>query len=161
MIVISIFSFLQDYSLLIEGALFIIIIYIATLLHRTNNKASGHLHLRNLHSSQSRELLNELNMAKEELIQCQAELERTHNHYKRTIEKHPDVAFIIQERDDADRRAGAAERKLEDMEETKRRHKFWLSQTKKEAGYADNISFDIVWADILGKANKYDAICRK
>lgn len=51
------------------------------------------------------------------------------------------------ERDEADRRAGAAERLLEHLREGERRTNLWLSEAKEEAGYDINTSFDVVWKE--------------
>ena len=32
----------------------------------------------------------------------------------------------------------------------------WLRKAKKEAGYHDSVSFDIVWSETLEKAKKYE-----
>ena len=53
------------------------------------------------------------------------------------------------ERDEADRRAGAAERRLAELEESARRQRAWLENAKADAGYHTNESFDVVWAAAL------------
>jgi hypothetical protein len=53
------------------------------------------------------------------------------------------------ERDDADRRAGAAERRLEYVSDTVRCHERWSREAKEAAGYHHNVSFDVVWAEAL------------
>ncbi|MEW6729623.1 MAG: hypothetical protein AB1332_09810, partial [Pseudomonadota bacterium] len=53
---------------------------------------------------------------------------------------------------EADRRAGAAERAKAHLEEDAYRRKAWLAAAKREAGYPDNVSFDVVWKEILAKA---------
>ena len=52
---------------------------------------------------------------------------------------------------EADRRAGAAERRLEKLEEQERRRDCWFLQAKRDAGYDQNVSFDIVWDALLAK----------
>ena len=59
------------------------------------------------------------------------------------------LASMKAERDDADRRAGAAERTLEVYREESRSRNLWLSKAKEAAGYDDGISFDRVWAEAL------------
>lgn len=51
--------------------------------------------------------------------------------------------------DEADRRAGAAERKMESLRDSANARKSWLSRAKKEAGYDDSVSFDKVWKEAL------------
>lgn len=60
------------------------------------------------------------------------------------------------ERDEADRRAGAAERELADANDSIGKRKRWLRDAKRDAGYHDNTSFDVVWVDALAalKASK-------
>jgi uncharacterized small protein (DUF1192 family) len=53
------------------------------------------------------------------------------------------------ERDEADRRAGAAERELANLKEELLTYKDLRSQRKRAAGYDDDTSFDVVWADAL------------
>lgn len=54
---------------------------------------------------------------------------------------------LTEERDEADRRAGAAERQLERYRDWERKHKLWLTEAKESLGYTDRMSFDIVWAE--------------
>src|SRR4051794_24288642 len=58
-------------------------------------------------------------------------------------------ASMGRQRDEADRRAGAAERNVERLDDSVSKHSSWLSKAKREAGYPDNISFDVVWSDAL------------
>jgi hypothetical protein len=51
--------------------------------------------------------------------------------------------------DEADRRAGAAERNNEWLRDIASRRDDWLRQAKKDAGFHDNISFDVVWEKAL------------
>jgi len=53
------------------------------------------------------------------------------------------------ERDEADRRAGAAERELAELKEELLTYKDLRSQRKRDAGYDDGTSFDVVWAEAL------------
>lgn len=39
--------------------------------------------------------------------------------------------------------------KVEGLEEEARRRNSWLAKAKREAGYDDNTSFDVVWAKAL------------
>lgn len=64
------------------------------------------------------------------------------------------IRDLEKERDDADRRAGAAERKCEDFADTVARRNEWLSKAKREWGVDDRVSFDVVWKEALAlKAN--------
>lgn len=47
--------------------------------------------------------------------------------------------------DEADRRAGAAERRLEHLRESASRRERWISDAKRQRGYEDGVSFDRVW----------------
>lgn len=58
-------------------------------------------------------------------------------------------AQAVAERDEADRRAGAAERRNEQLREDAFRRSQWLRKAKEEAGYDDDVSFDVVWRDAL------------
>ena len=62
---------------------------------------------------------------------------------RRTIER------LTRERDEADRRAGAAERELASARETLACHSRSRERMKDEAGYDRNVSFDIVWSDLM------------
>lgn len=65
------------------------------------------------------------------------------------------------ERDEADRRAGNAERKLADLEDSRFRITLWLSEAKAARGYHDNVSFDVVWSETCAKADRADAVERQ
>ncbi|ALJ08273.1 hypothetical protein JL11_07900 [Brevundimonas sp. DS20] len=67
------------------------------------------------------------------------------------------IAELERERDDADRRAGAAERQLEDKTDSIVKRRQWLSRAKAERGYHDNTSFDRVWADTCAAADRAQA----
>lgn len=62
------------------------------------------------------------------------------------------------ERDEADRRAGAAERELEHSEAAFKSMTNWTATAREQAGFGRNTSFDIVWAQTLDKAKKYSAL---
>lgn len=71
-----------------------------------------------------------------------------------TTAAEPDVvAQLTAERDEADRRAGAAERKLAALEESERKTQFWLAEQKRRRGYGPHVSFDRVWSDTCAKAD--------
>lgn len=55
------------------------------------------------------------------------------------------LAEVTKERDEADRRAGAAERNLRYLQEDKYARTCWLDKAKRAAGYHTNVSFDVVW----------------
>lgn len=65
-------------------------------------------------------------------------------------------AAVAAERDEADRRAGAAERRLGHLEEAERKTQRWLAERKEELGYDLGVSFDTVWAETLAKARQWD-----
>jgi hypothetical protein len=54
--------------------------------------------------------------------------------------------------DEADRRAGAAERANAKLIDEASARKSWLSKAKREAGYDEAVSFDVVWQETLKKA---------
>lgn len=56
--------------------------------------------------------------------------------------------------DEADRRAGAAERELASVRSELESLRRVRDQQKKQAGYDTNVSFDVVWTEILTKAQK-------
>lgn len=53
------------------------------------------------------------------------------------------------ERDEADRRAGAAERLLANERDTNYRRTGWLDKAKQEWGCDRNTSFDVIWNECL------------
>lgn len=53
------------------------------------------------------------------------------------------------ELDEADRRAGAAERNAERLKEDAAARAVWLAKAKRDAGFSDATSFDVVWAQAL------------
>lgn len=70
------------------------------------------------------------------------------------------VETLRAERDEADRRAGAAERQGASLQDDSMRRTSWLSKAKDQAGYHSNVSFDVVWAEVLEKSKKWDALQR-
>lgn len=64
------------------------------------------------------------------------------------------LARVTAERDEADRRAGAAERRLADLEDSARKRERWMRQTKEARGYSEWTSFDRVWADTCKAADQ-------
>ena len=62
------------------------------------------------------------------------------------------------ERDEADRRAGAAERQMEYLKDTASRRDAWMSRAKRDAEYDDNVSFDQVWEEALKALRARDLI---
>ena len=63
-----------------------------------------------------------------------------------------EIARLKEQLDAADLINGRSIRRLEYLEDTATRHRDWITQAKKDAGYHDNISFDVVWTEILAKA---------
>lgn len=45
-------------------------------------------------------------------------------------------------------------KRIESLQDTGNKRAQWLAQAKRDAGYPDNISFDIVWADALRALKK-------
>lgn len=64
-----------------------------------------------------------------------------------------EVARLTAERDEADRRAGAAERGWEADKETLATYRRHLDKLKEERGYNPNVSFDTVWKETCAKAD--------
>lgn len=56
---------------------------------------------------------------------------------------------LRRERDEADRRAGAAERRLAYEVDARTRREAWLRKAKSQWGASSDCSFDLVWADAL------------
>ncbi|MFW5847305.1 MAG: hypothetical protein ACOCVF_00100 [bacterium] len=52
-------------------------------------------------------------------------------------------------------------REIEDYQDTQMRYKQVLYKRKQEAGYNQEVSFDIIWEEVLEKAKKYDEITKK
>lgn len=59
------------------------------------------------------------------------------------------AAAVGRDRDEADRRAGAAERRLESELEASNARRSWLDKAKDQWGVDRNVSFDVVWAEAL------------
>ncbi len=59
-----------------------------------------------------------------------------------------------EERDNADRLAGAAERELADKSDSLRTMSAWRDRQKEARGYHRNVSFDTVWAETCAKADR-------
>ncbi len=64
---------------------------------------------------------------------------------------------IHAERDEADRRAGAVERRLAHEVDARLRRADWLSKAKAAWGASDDCSFDVVWAEALKLKAQADA----
>lgn len=62
------------------------------------------------------------------------------------------------ELDEADRRAGCAERKSANLQDTLDRLIASRRKMKHEAGYDDNVSFDVVWSEIFAKSNQTQTV---
>jgi hypothetical protein len=58
------------------------------------------------------------------------------------------------ERDEADRRAGAAERRLASLEDAAAKREQWLREAKEAAGFSPYVSFDVVWGQALEALRK-------
>ncbi|MCW7556448.1 hypothetical protein NX722_28615 [Endozoicomonas gorgoniicola] len=59
------------------------------------------------------------------------------------------VSKLKSDLDEADRRAGAAEREKVRLKESAQARRDWLRRAKEEAGYHDSVSFDTVWDETL------------
>ena len=66
--------------------------------------------------------------------------------------KDAEISKLTAELAEADRRAGAAERRMADLEDTISKANHSRDRMKEEAGYHTNVSFDVVWAETLAKA---------
>lgn len=64
------------------------------------------------------------------------------------------IASAEAERDEADRRAGAAERRSANLEKSDVLRSQWLARAKRERGYPDATSFDTVWAETCAAADR-------
>lgn len=56
-----------------------------------------------------------------------------------------EVAFLKSQLAEADRRAGAAERRLADLQDSQNKRNQWLAKAKADAGFSNLVSFDRVW----------------
>jgi hypothetical protein len=61
------------------------------------------------------------------------------------------------ERDEADRRAGAAERELADLKDRQMKADMWEEEAKAAAGYHRYDTFDDVWAEALAALKEKQA----
>lgn len=59
------------------------------------------------------------------------------------------IVALERERDEADRAAGEARRKLDALEDAERRRRNWIYKATLDAGFPCNASFDEVWAAAL------------
>ncbi len=106
-------------------------------------------------AAQSR--ITELESEKQELaLQALADngqwIEHTGKQQERITELSAKVAELERERDEADRRAGAAERAATQLREEASKRAYWLREAKAQAGYNDRISFDVVWDETFARA---------
>ncbi|GJD65134.1 hypothetical protein [Methylobacterium frigidaeris] len=69
-----------------------------------------------------------------------------------------EMTRLMAERDEADRRAGAAEREMASLKEEARKRRWWLDDAKRSRGYSMNTSFDVVWAETCAKADEADRL---
>ena len=65
---------------------------------------------------------------------------------------------VTKERDDADRRAGAATREMEDLIDSQHRRTRWLDTAKEQWGVHRNISFDVVWDESLKNKSELERV---
>jgi len=65
---------------------------------------------------------------------------------------------LQKERDEADRSAGAAMRRIVQLEDSERKSNMWLSEAKRAEGYSDNTSFDDVWANVRAERDRLRAL---
>lgn len=68
------------------------------------------------------------------------------------------ISQLQKERDEADRAAGAAMRRIAYLEENERKQARWLSEAKRAQGYSDNTSFDEVWAKVRAERDRLRAL---
>lgn len=64
------------------------------------------------------------------------------------------IERLERERDEADRRAGAAERRIAPLEENARASQRWLDDAKQARGYERGDTFDRVWDDTCAAADR-------
>jgi len=69
-----------------------------------------------------------------------------------------DLDGLRAELDDADRRAGAAERICAGLRDEAGKRQSWIQNAKDEAGYPRTTSFDVVWAETLERARQFQAV---
>lgn len=63
-------------------------------------------------------------------------------------ERDATIERLTKERDEADRRAGAAERRNEDLQDSYSKRQSWLWKAKESEGFSQNGSFDDLWAKV-------------
>jgi outer membrane murein-binding lipoprotein Lpp len=68
-----------------------------------------------------------------------------------------EVERLQAERDDADRRAGAAERENAHLRDSEAMRNSWFAMAKEDAGYGINTSFDVVWIGTMAKVRTLTA----
>jgi len=68
------------------------------------------------------------------------------------------IAQLQKERDEADRAAGAAMRRIASLEDGERKSAMWLAEAKRAEGYSDNTSFDEVWANVRAERDRLRAL---
>lgn len=68
------------------------------------------------------------------------------------------IESLKQERDEADRRAGAAERKLKRYAESEFLRETWTDKAKEQWGVHRNVSFDDVWEEALKAKGERDTL---
>jgi hypothetical protein len=68
------------------------------------------------------------------------------------------ISQLQKERDEADRAAGAALRRIAQLEDAARKEASWLSEAKRAEGYSDNTSFDDVWANVRAERDRLRAL---
>lgn len=64
------------------------------------------------------------------------------------------LAAVTAERDEADRRAGAAERRNEFLQDSVSRRADWLARAKDAEGFSQNGSFDELWAKVRSERDE-------
>jgi hypothetical protein len=68
------------------------------------------------------------------------------------------IGQLQAERDEADRAAGAALRKIVSLEDDAAKRRSWLHSAKQSEGYSDNTSFDDVWANLRAERDRLKAL---
>lgn len=71
------------------------------------------------------------------------------------------IGELLSELAEADRRAGAAERRLEYAEDAIRCHRDGNRRKKAELGYPDSVSMDRVWDNLIAESNRLNELERK
>jgi hypothetical protein len=60
-----------------------------------------------------------------------------------------------------DRIIGELTRKVEFLQDSVNKRNEWLREAKKDAGYSDSVSFDIVWRDTLESSQAHKKFMEK